>query len=679
MDLRFQLVALLSLSCILACGSGISKAKEAVDAYYAGRIEESIAALEELLQKKPNNRDLQSQLVFLYLEQGDNASAVHLLRAMVETQKDPSYSNELTKELFITLCLGGNYDEAAALLPRIGTPEAGGELRFYQALLHREQGDEEQAIALLRESLALEEFRPPAWFFLGGLLTARDPAGAEDCFKTCLSQDPAFAEALFPLGRLLFNRGQYREALAYLDRAAGTFPQREPVSALLDECRRRLPKTAERPRTRIAADPPKVKPLTGEGLVQVRIALAEERSLIPVKTGENWTLQGNRRPGSAAAPPALTGRKPEQFWIRALENGCIVAEGEEGSIRFSAPGPLTLRYAERESASTVEAAGPVNRSYRGSLEFRAAPSGLTLINLLNIEEYLYGVVPAEVPHFWPAEALKAQAIAARSYTLAYLGANAEKGFDLYGSVRSAAYRGIEAEREETTAAVDATRGIYLEAGGRPLRAYYSANHGGYSEDSRSVWGYDAFMTAVPDPLVPGRSRPLPPDQLVRWIRERVPSYASAENLHYPEAYRWERWVSADDIGRRAAEAGSVGRVLGVISRGRGISGRIHTVEIRGSEGTVFITGDRIRYSLGGLRSNLIAINAQRGKDGAPEFFIFEGAGYGHGVGLDQSGAAGMAGAGYRAEEILRHYYPRAELSSPIPAAPPCSYPSPGGG
>ena len=688
MDLRFQLLAFLSLFFMLACGSGGSRAKEAVDAYYEGRIEESIAVLEELLQKKPNNGDLQNQLVFLYLEQGDNAAAADLLRTIVETREDPSY----VKELFITLCLGGNYDEAAALLPaallpRLGSP-AGGELRFYQALLYRERGDEERAIDLLRESLALEEFRPPAWFFLGGLLAVRDPAEAEECFKTCLSQDPAFAEALFPLGRLLFNRGQYREALDYLDRAAGIFPQREPVGSLLDECRRRLPETAQSPRrVRIAADPPNVTPLTEEGLIQVRIALAEERSLIPVKTGGNWTLRGNWSPGSASAAAVLSGGKPEQLWIRAQENGRIAAEDREGRVLFSAPGPLTLSYAEGESSSTIVAAAPVNRSYRGSLEFRSAAPGLTLINILNIEEYLYGVVPSEVPYFWPAEALKAQAVAARSYTLAYLGANAEKGFDLYGSVRSAAYRGIGVEREETTAAVDATRGIYLKAGGRPLRAYYSANHGGYSEDSLSVWGYDAFMTAVPDLLVPGRPRPLPPDQLVRWIRERVPSYSSVENLHYPEAYRWERWVSAEDIGRRvaeavaegAAEAGSVGRVLGVISRGRGISGRVNKVEIRGSGGTVFIAGDRIRYSLGGLRSNLIAVSVRQGKDGAPEFFIFRGAGYGHGVGLDQSGAAGMAGAGYSAEEIVRHYYPRAELSSPLPPAPPCSYPPAGGG
>ncbi|MDR1375049.1 MAG: SpoIID/LytB domain-containing protein [Treponema sp.] len=657
MRFRFTFLTFLSLSFILACGSEASKADKAVDAYYEGRIEESAAILEDLLQKKPGRRDLQSRLVFLYLEQGNNAAAADLLRTMVEEGEDLYY----VKELFITLCLGGNYGEAALLLPRLEGPDAGGELCFYRALLCRDRGDEEQAIALLRESLALEEFRPPAWFFLGGLLVSRDPAGAEDCFKTCLSQDPAFAEALFPLGRLLYNRGQYREALDYLDRAAGIFPRREDIGALLDECRRQLPKTAESPRrVRIDADPPKVKPLTEQGLIQVRIALAENCPLIQVKTGGSWTLGGGN-PGSAAA--VLSGGGSEQFWIRPLGEGLMAAEDQEGRVLFSAPGPLTLSYAEGESSSTIGAIAPVNRSYRGSLEFRPADPGVTLINILNIEEYLYGVIPSEVPYFWPAEALKAQAVAARSYTMAYLGANAEKGFDLYGSVLSAAYRGIGVEREETTAAVDATRGIYLEAGGRPLRAYYSANHGGYSEDSLSVWGYDAFMTAVPDLLVPGRKRPLPPDKLVRWIRERVPSYSSAENLHFPEAYRWERWVSAEDLGRRAAEAGPVGRVLGVISRGRGISGRVNKVEIRGSGGTVFVDGDRIRYCLGGLRSNLIAINAKLGKDGAPEFFIFQGAGYGHGVGLDQSGAAGMAGAGYSAEEILRHYYPRAALSA----------------
>jgi SpoIID/LytB domain protein len=133
-----------------------------------------------------------------------------------------------------------------------------------------------------------------------------------------------------------------------------------------------------------------------------------------------------------------------------------------------------------------------------------------------------------------------------------------------------------------------------------------------------------------------------------------------EKLHSPAAYRWEKWVSAADIRRRAEGDGNVGEVLQVISRGRGISGRIHEVEIIGTEGSLRVAGDRIRSRLGGLRSNLFTIRSKMGKNGKPEYFIFRGAGWGHGVGLDQSAAAGMAQAGYTAEDILRHYYPKAE-------------------
>jgi SpoIID/LytB domain protein len=175
------------------------------------------------------------------------------------------------------------------------------------------------------------------------------------------------------------------------------------------------------------------------------------------------------------------------------------------------------------------------------------------------------------------------------------------------------------------------------------------------------------MAAVPDKLIPPRETWLSLDLLERFIRERPRAYSAAQGLHNPITYRWEKWVSAEDIKNRAAADGKTGDILRIVSRGRGISGRIREVEIIGTEGSVRISGDRIRSRLGGLRSNLFTLRAKTGqgvvaKSRLPEYFIFQGAGWGHGVGLDQSGAAGMASAGYTAEEILRHYYPRAEIS-----------------
>jgi SpoIID/LytB domain protein len=344
-----------------------------------------------------------------------------------------------------------------------------------------------------------------------------------------------------------------------------------------------------------------------------------------------------------------------------MRNGKLLIQDQRGRYLVLAEKPVVLAYQNPENTTILSGFSSEDRFYRGSIEFRLTTAGITLINILNIEEYLYSVIPAEMPAYWPTEALKAQAIAARSYTLACLGQFKEKGFDVYGSVLSQAYRGVGGEAKASTAAVDATRGMYLQAGGQPLMAYYSANHGGYSESTLSVWGTNTFNVAVADKLQTSRTTWLPLDELARWIREKPKSYSSVANLHSSQAYRWEKWVSAEEIRGRNAEYGDIGDIVQVISRGRGISGRINEIELRGTKGTMRIVGDRIRSRLGGLRSNLFTIRSKMGKDGKPEYFIFQGAGWGHGVGLDQSGAAGMAQAGFTALQILQHYYPLAEL------------------
>jgi SpoIID/LytB domain protein len=222
-----------------------------------------------------------------------------------------------------------------------------------------------------------------------------------------------------------------------------------------------------------------------------------------------------------------------------------------------------------------------------------------------------------------------------------------------------AYHGVGAETKATTRVVDDTRGLILKGGEEPLKAYFSANHGGYSEDSLTMWGYDAYMAAVPDILLPERGAGLPLDKLDAWIYEAPFSFSSVSRFYYSSSYRWEKWVAADEIRRRLPE--DPGEIRRIVSRGRGISGRIYELEVKGEDKNVFVKGDAIWAAMGSLRSSLFTIGYKFDKAGNVEYVIFKGAGHGHGIGLDQHGAAGMASAGYSAEEILRHYYPRAEL------------------
>jgi peptidoglycan hydrolase-like amidase len=180
-----------------------------------------------------------------------------------------------------------------------------------------------------------------------------------------------------------------------------------------------------------------------------------------------------------------------------------------------------------------------------------------------------------------------------------------------------------------------------------------------------MWGYDAYMQAVQDSLLPPRSSPLPPDALFRWIRDAPETYSNVPAFNFPNTYRWERWISPDEIRRRLMDDNRVaqdpGEIHRIITRGRGLSGRIIELEVQGSEGSVFVRGNAIWATMGGLRSNLFTIRYKLAPDGVIQYFVFSGAGYGHGVGMDQHAAGAKAGSGMSAEEILFHFYPRASL------------------
>ena len=136
--------------------------------------------------------------------------------------------------------------------------------------------------------------------------------------------------------------------------------------------------------------------------------------------------------------------------------------------------------------------------YRGFLMIQNRNNKLTVINNVDLESYIKGVVPAEMPSGWEIEALKAQAIAARSYALANLGKRASMGFDLKDTPEDQAYGGASAETSKTNSAVDETGDIVLTYNYKVVSAFYSASAGGQSINAKDVWGSDLpYIRSVP--------------------------------------------------------------------------------------------------------------------------------------------------------------------------------------
>ncbi|PSB08448.1 sporulation protein, partial [filamentous cyanobacterium CCP2] len=252
------------------------------------------------------------------------------------------------------------------------------------------------------------------------------------------------------------------------------------------------------------------------------------------------------------------------------------------------------------------------------------------------EEYLYSVVGAEMPASWHLEALKAQAVAARTYVLYQRQNSANAIFDVGNTTRWQVYGGVNKEAASTRAAVDATRGQVLTYNSQLINAVFHACAGGHTENVEDVW-----------------SNPLP------YLRG-VPS---------PDAdisdCQWTRSFNAQEFAQKIGYSGTISSITPVIDD----RGRVASLQIEGSAGTMTISGKEARSALE-IRSTLFTLEPVLSRVAAaggniptvPNSFNLVGRGYGHGIGLSQWGARVFAERGYHYQQILTHYYQGVALS-----------------
>ncbi|MCL2192851.1 MAG: SpoIID/LytB domain-containing protein, partial [Treponema sp.] len=432
-----------------------------VEAYYAGWIEDAIQLLSEPTEQKLH-------LAALYWELGENSKAADLLEKLL---RDPRLTvaeqDELYLELFITRVLMGGYAQAAALrdniepaLQRMDDRQRA-RVYFYNAWVYHEMGDLAGAEEFYRRSLNLYRWRAVAQYRLGAILRDINPAEAEALFQAAWNQDRAFTPALFPMAQLLAARGEWERARDILTIANARLPDDSEINSALAEASRHASAPIDGIqliRHLITAVPPRVTPAPitpGEGIM--RIGLSENRQLVSVMAGGGFDIRS-----IATGQTLYSSNTGEQFWVEWRGNGSFVIfdVNNRGLLNSSVPVIFELR--SNQYTSIVAGAVPgANRTLRGNLEFRPGANGITVVNIVNMGDYLLGVVPAELPASWPMEALKAQAIIARSYAIAYRGRFADRGFDIWGDARSQAYGGVGGEHPRSTAAVNATRGMIL--------------------------------------------------------------------------------------------------------------------------------------------------------------------------------------------------------------------------
>jgi len=336
----------------------------------------------------------------------------------------------------------------------------------------------------------------------------------------------------------------------------------------------------------------------------------------------------------------------EDVWLlRELAQASFEPVGDTGRLRLRETGD-ELERAIVEPAAAAEALSVDGAAYRGVAEVLPADDArLTVVNVVPLEDYLRGVVPNELaPKAFPQiEALKAQAVAARSYALAHRGDYAARGYDVCATAACQVYRGIASEQALTDRAVAETRGIVATWHGRPIHAFYTSSCGGHTEAGTAVFDDGApYLRGVACPMEQG-------------VRDHDRERGKA----------WEVRLGPDDVARRLSRYGSVGRVLDLVPTKVGVSGRVVELRVVGSDGELELRGQRVRLGLR-LRESLFVLRKET-PEGEDPRFVFTGNGWGHGVGLCQLGASGMARDGASFEDILKHYYTGVSVASLAPA------------
>lgn len=384
----------------------------------------------------------------------------------------------------------------------------------------------------------------------------------------------------------------------------------------------------------------------------------EEKIAKPDSQEVRIGIREGRSNVSFLGPQGLTVYRNGKEWKKIPANTPVYVsiQGKQLAVNGTAgAGNVILRPTKRGGAVKITD----GYAYRGAIEVIPSPNvwGLTVVNVVPLEQYLYGVVGKEMSPSWNMEALKAQAVAARTYAVAHKNYFQKRGYDMADDTRSQVYSGLNGEAPSIIQAVNATSGEILTYQGKPIQALFHSNGGGWTENSENVWGSSiAYLRGVSDKT------------------QETP------------AYRWSVTTTPEQLAEKLnAASKGVGQVQSIVLSpltkrpmsvpDRGVSGRVLTLTIKGTKGQVTLTGNGFQ-AIFGLKSTLFDFTVATGLPPDPDVtkpkratefkvrpaqkLMIYGFGWGHGLGMSQYGANEMAkehsqdDTYYR--QILQHYY-----------------------
>jgi stage II sporulation protein D len=399
----------------------------------------------------------------------------------------------------------------------------------------------------------------------------------------------------FGLGMVYYDLGKFDKALEEFIKVSEAKFKSELSSQTKDMIQRSLLASYEIPQA--------IRVLILQGVPKVKIRALEGFKVIDLTNGKTITFV-------------------------SLDKSLIVKKTQEG-IKIKGKGihrfltvPIKIIAFKEDDFLRIN-----GEKYRGQVVIRRNKKGrLNIVNEVNVDYYLYGVLPHEISPAWPLEALKAQAVTSRTLALYRKRRSRARDYDLDATVFTQVYRGIAGEDQKTNQAVKKTRGKVLTYKEKVINSVFHATCGGHTETSENVWRESK------EPYLKG-----------------VPCTFCKDSPYY----EWEKRIKERDLRNILQEKGlDLNRIREIEITEKSPTGRAIKIALKQHRKTQSLRANNFRLFLGPdlLRSTLFTVSKEKNE------FIFKGHGWGHGVGMCQWGAKGMAEKGKDYKEILNHYY-----------------------
>ena len=504
---------------------------------------------------------------------------------------------------------------------------------------------------------------------------------AADAYKQAVIADNYFLEGREALARLFLKQRSYNDAWLQVSKMIDLEPRNKMLNQLLSKLAPLLTKR-----------PGQLRP-SGLALPVPYVAASPPGDRVPtIRVGLYTTPMGNPKPRqrvtfSVSCPfdvvDAETGKKllagsADDAWEmhlkRVKKRQLVVLVDPSGKPVGMRKKGFTI--VPRDKASGLIALDPVpghqraaaGKLVRGKLEVTLFRRNLRLVNVVDLENYTQGVVSAEMPIKSPIEALKAQAVVARTHALFIKNVSRrhrKDGYDVCDDQHCQVYAGARAESARSREVVDGTRGRVVTYHGALAHVIYSANCGGHTQSGKDLngWGDVPYWSGIAD-APDAAADPRSPWELRQWLMSWPPAYCKPSADVYPSHFRWARVMTFAELEAKLDRKLHIGKLRALRALRRSPSGNVNTILVEGTRRKVRVKSEfdiRGLLGLGSLRSTQFVIDWDYDAKGKVRAVVFRGGGWGHGVGMCQSGAIGRADAGQTYADIIKAYFKGTQL------------------